>query len=324
MIVPAAVVRRHNQSQKYIQDFGAKIKERLLIYCEKQGYAFLWRIKELDSISEKIETGRYSKWSEIEDLFACSIIIPSLKHEEKVLEFLKVEYPLVKLTLRNSKKKAPDVFRFDSTRYISTMNFPDGSFQYFEVQIRTVFEHAWITTTHDLVYKNNILDWKRLRLASEMKANIELLDNIVMSFEENTSIHIKNNWPEIEIKVRLQNFIFDCFDSKILPDEYLPRDISRMVDNFYKLIKIDLRNLDDDKKNIYLDDLFNFLKIKFHDHLKSNSFPLSISLHQFIFGLLHQEDFIKLDSKLNFAVTNELKLFFSATATIKSTFDFNG
>lgn len=324
MIVPAEVRRRFNQSAKYIELSGKKIKEQLSNYCSKNGYAFLWRVKELESISEKIETGRYSKWSDLDDLFACSIIVPSLKHEAEVLSFLETVYPSIKVTQRNTKKKAPDVFRFDTTRYISEMFLSDGSVQKFEIQIRTVFEHAWITTTHDLVYKNNILDWKRLRLASEMKANIELLDNIVMSFEENTSIHIKNNWPEIETKVRLQNFIFDCFDSKILPDEYLPRDISRMVDNFYKLIKIDLRNLDDDKKNIYLDDLFNFLKIKFHDHLKSNSFPLSISLHQFIFGLLHQEDFIKLDSKLNFAVTNELKLFFSATATIKSTFDFNG
>ena len=65
--------------------------------------------------------------------------------------------------MRNSTKKSPDVFRFDSTRIICKSQNHQGSDEAifkipFEIQSLTSFEHAWQVTTHSLTYKSNEID----------------------------------------------------------------------------------------------------------------------------------------------------------------------
>jgi hypothetical protein len=108
-----------------------------------------------DSVSEKIETGRFTRWSDLDDLFACCIVIPTLADEMGVLELLRGAFQQVEHRARASTRKDRSVFRFDSTRFIGTLwpipnNEPAAGISdiRFEVQIRTAFEHAWSVTTH--------------------------------------------------------------------------------------------------------------------------------------------------------------------------------
>lgn len=320
MIIPPEINRKYKEIHNYVEFHASKIKEKIYRYCEKKEYAFLSRVKQPESLSEKIESGRFKKWSEIDDLFACNIIIPTLKHEETVLEYLSKEYPQCKLILRDTMKKAPDVFRFDSTRYLSKINLPHESELLFEVQIRTVFEHAWITTTHDLVYKYHNIDWKRLRLAAELKANIEMLDNIILAFEENTSFRKENTWPEINSKIEIQKFINNCFANNLLPSEYLPNDVTRFVNTLFKLISLNpLFNQFDQEK--YVSASIEFLRECFLSY-KKDSFPMSISLTQLIFGHLFDAGMIKDERTFTPIITSELELFFPTTKKIKDRFDF--
>ena len=116
MIYPSILERKYDEYRPFVEEAAKKVKETLLNFSDRQGYAFISRIKSIESIAEKIETGRFKKWSEIDDLFACTIIIPTLSHEEEVISFCKNTFEIIRITKRGQNKKSPDTFRFDSTR----------------------------------------------------------------------------------------------------------------------------------------------------------------------------------------------------------------
>jgi hypothetical protein len=108
-----------NDFLKVVEDreLQNRSKETLLNFCDNKGYAFTSRIKRVESLAEKIETGRFKKWSDLDDLFACTVIIPTLLHEKEVIEFCKSAFEIIRTVKRGQNKKSPDTFRFDSTRY---------------------------------------------------------------------------------------------------------------------------------------------------------------------------------------------------------------
>ena len=88
--------------------------------------------------------------------------------------------------------KPPDVFRFDATRCYCRIRHAEPepeleprAFEItFEIQIKTAFEHAWSVVTHDLVYKTDDISWTKRRLAAQLKAMVEQIDEaLVDNFE---------------------------------------------------------------------------------------------------------------------------------------------
>jgi hypothetical protein len=110
------------------------------------------------------------------------------------LEFLERAFVTVRIKRRGSSNKAPEVFRFDTTRFIGKLRIPenistdDPLYQIqFEVQVPSAFEHAWSVTTHALTYKGEHVEWNRFRLAAQLKAAVEQLDILILAFEETSS-----------------------------------------------------------------------------------------------------------------------------------------
>src|SRR5580698_10811086 len=179
MIVPAALTRKFNDLEMALRQLSEEVRRTVHTYCNSNaGFAYSDRLKAIESLAEKIETGRYEKWSDLDDLFGCCVIIPTLAEEQDVLEFLKKAFVHVTTRHRGDSKKAPDVFRFEATRFIGKLSPTDttktSSPLYttcFEVQIRTAFEHACAVTTH-AVYKGGSVDWRARRLAAHLKAAV--------------------------------------------------------------------------------------------------------------------------------------------------------
>ncbi|NEQ38943.1 MAG: hypothetical protein F6K40_22785 [Okeania sp. SIO3I5] len=154
MIYPSILDRKYNQYQPFVEEVAKQVKETLLKFCDTKGYAFTSRIKTIESLAEKIETGRFQKWSDLDDLFACTIIIPTLSHEKEVTEFCKSKFEIIKgkTVKRGQNKKSPDTFKFDSTRIYAQLKSNNDIIQEnelsiyqikFEIQIKSAFEHAW-------------------------------------------------------------------------------------------------------------------------------------------------------------------------------------
>jgi ppGpp synthetase/RelA/SpoT-type nucleotidyltranferase len=218
MSYPSILERRYNEYSPFLEGTAKQVKSILVNFCEIHGYAFSSRIKTIESLAEKIETCRFKSWSNLDDLFACTIIIPTLFHEEEVTKFCKDIFQIERTTKRGQNRKSPDTFKFDSTRIYAKLrrsehinnsellNIYDITF---EIQIKSAFEHAWSVSTHDLVYKNDEIDWKKLRLAAQIKANVEQLDTLILAFDRTSSIITECDNFDLKIKrqVLLQSVI---------------------------------------------------------------------------------------------------------------------
>lgn len=309
MIYPSILDRKYQEYKPFVETVSERVRETLTNYCEqRRGYAFTSRIKTIESLAEKIETGRFKKWSDLDDLFACTVIIPTLLHEKEVIEFCKNTFNIIGTVKRGQNKKAPDTFRFDSTRLYAQLKKNDDLDQdnslsiykiRFEIQIKSAFEHAWAVSTHDLVYKNSEIDWRRLRLAAQIKATVEQLDTLILAFQE-TSIFIEDNdYSEIKIKRQLANEINKLLENKI-PDELRPKDMSRFCDNLYRLIVNagKEKNIKQIMKQI----------VREVQSIPTNQIPLSISLFQYFLAILIDKKIIEppIDN-YHWHITDELK-----------------
>jgi len=221
MIVPALVDRKYALIRPYVARAAEHVRDLVRGFCEEKGYAFIGRIKEADSLAEKIETGRFARWSDLDDLYACSIIVPTLAEEAGALSFLTERFEVNEIRGRGTTLQNPEVFRFDATRFIGQLRtdaIPAASDELrsirFEVQVRTAFEHAWSVTTRAFAYKADRVDWRRVRLAAQLKAAVEQMDNLVAGFEGMVATISEQNWPEISAKKKIEEFFREQFESR--------------------------------------------------------------------------------------------------------------
>lgn len=245
MIYPSILERKYHEYYPFVEEVAKRVKATMLNFCEHQGYALTSRIKTIESLAEKIETGRLKKWSDLDDLFGCTVIIPTLLQEQEVREFCQDTFDVIRTIKRGQSKKAPDTFRFDSTRIYARLKKPEGESLdnllsihniTFEIQIKSAFEHAWAVSTHALVYKSSEIDWKRLRLAAQIKATVEQLDMLILAFDQASSIIDESDYPEIKHKRQLAKLTNELFAQNKIPEELKPKDMTRFCNNLYSIL----------------------------------------------------------------------------------------
>jgi ppGpp synthetase/RelA/SpoT-type nucleotidyltranferase len=333
MLVPPYLQRKFDFNEMYIKYVAKAVRDTLLIFCEKNEFAFIHRLKNIESLAEKLESGRFENWSEIDDMFACAIIIPNLNYENDVINFLETTFLEVDTKRRGSTLKAPDVFRFDSTRFIGKLRPREGDSQNpiiynisFEIQIRTAFEHAWAVTTHSLTYKNQIIDWKRQRLASQLKASAEQMDMLAISFDQASQYIQEYEWPEVKVKKDIIVLFNEALDKGLIKEELIPKDWTRFCDNIYRLIIAteDAKEMSPLKRARYVQ---KCLRIFFDEleKLGPQKIPLSISLLQLTFGILSDCGFLKPPLRDYYPlITDELVTFYPSVSSFDRKFDFEG
>ena len=121
LITPQRITSKYRAVEPYLEPLRDRIRQIVHAFSDKRGFVVSSRVKTLESLAEKIETGRYRSWSDLDDLVAMTVVVPTLSNEEEVLDFLKTVFEGVLIKRRGSTKKAPDVFRFDSTRFIGKL-----------------------------------------------------------------------------------------------------------------------------------------------------------------------------------------------------------
>jgi ppGpp synthetase/RelA/SpoT-type nucleotidyltranferase len=300
MILDPKLYSKYKLYFPYFEFIQNKVDETLLNFSKKNGFAYSSRLKTFESLCEKIETGRYSSWNDIDDLIGCVIIIPNLSQEIEVLKFLESVFEIDIARKRGSTFKNYDTFKFDSTRLIARLKKTDEKANdeifniKFEVQIRSAFEHAWSVTTHDLAYKSPTITWQMLRLSTQLKSSVEQLDMIVLGAKEVSKQITKYKWPEIDIKIEILKFLNTSFEKSLIPNELKPKDFSRLVDNIYYLIinNLNIRNSKQWKKK--LKQITDTLNDEF-EAFQNQGFPRSLSLYQIVLGILAKHNLLSQD-----------------------------
>ena len=255
------------------------VKSFLLPFCTQQGYPYISRIKTEPSICQKIETGRFERLLDIDDLVAFTIIIPTGSHEQGCLDFLHGSFDVINVKTRARSVSNPRQFTFDSTRVYIRHRCPQWDENksktiykiICEVQIRTALEHAWVTATHDVVYKSQTMNWQKVRLAAQIKAQVETIDQIFNNFEEFSKLVESLKWREGEQVTEVIKFFDSLAEKGIVPAEMVPDDRIRLSDNAIRVLsKKSLSDLSGTLESISTE----FVKIA------SEGFPQSLTLLQ--------------------------------------------
>ena len=248
MPVPSRLEEAYSEARPAVEAVSQYVSSTVRPWCDKNDFLFSGRLKTVESLSEKLESGRYDRWSSLDDLYACSVVVPTAAREGVVVDYLRRIFEEVELRPRNSTKKAPEVFRFDSTRFIGKLRITEGlelppgsSMVRFEVQVPSAFEHAWAVVTHDLVYKSPDMDWRKARLAAQLKAGVEQIELIIAGFEANLDFVAQSSYPEIDAKQAIIDTFKRLMDDETVSLALTPQSWSRFAENFYGLMSKSLR-----------------------------------------------------------------------------------
>jgi ppGpp synthetase/RelA/SpoT-type nucleotidyltranferase len=238
----------YNECRPQFDTLAKEVKDTLKPCVEEKGWFFLYRVKEIESFALKIETGRVSEPSKMEDFFACTIVVPTIG---KITEAESLVHDLYRSAYRRPKDnatthKAASNFDFDDLRlYVERQAVLSGKNPelegiIFEVQIKTVLQYAWSIATHDLIYKSDTINWPLERIAYQVKA---MLEHAEVAIAEATTLAStpavsKSNEHTISLLQLIKQI------NEIWPKEKLPTDIKRLAETIFDIFRCCDLNVD--------------------------------------------------------------------------------
>jgi len=290
VIVPTEVQQWYGENRARLETLEREVRGAMEKLAKDRGYLYSGRIKTVASLAEKIDLGRIASFTDLDDAYAGTIVIPTYAHESDVRQFLSAAFFEVRVRARGEASKASDSFRFDSTRVYLTLRRPEEATSehqrlLFEVQILSAFDYAWQKVTHDLVYKHETVDWQRSRAAAQMKAVVEQLDAIAQHFDSFAPTVARSNWPEIDAKNETVSHLESLFTLGKLPEELKPAFASRVAEAVIAFLENDgcrPRALVERARAV-MADLDAFI-----DRTAPRDIPRSLTLAQLIFGVSYR------------------------------------
>ena len=161
---------------------------RLRSLCESKKWLFADRMKNEESALARLQLGDVPSLSALLDFYAAAVIVPTRNHLEAATAEVSALFEVVEV--RKERNADPRAFPYDDIHvYVelgsSALSAKDDPIRVkrFEVQVRTGLQYSWWWATHDVIYKGGIQDWRAHRLASQVRANLELLDDILANLE---------------------------------------------------------------------------------------------------------------------------------------------
>lgn len=160
-----------------------------------------------------------------------------------ILEFLDGAFVSEAIKGRGVAQKPAEVFRFDAPRFIGRLGdqqalgrLPGVDEILFEVQVLTALEYAWQVATHDQVFKGERVDWRRERLAAELKATVEQADTLIASFDAAASAIAASPFPATERRALVVGFCLEQIEVGTIAEHLAPTSWVRFGDNVVNLV----------------------------------------------------------------------------------------
>jgi ppGpp synthetase/RelA/SpoT-type nucleotidyltranferase len=279
----------HSNRKVLIDRLASEIKDQLKPLVESKGWFFAYRVKELESFALKIETGRTSQPERLEDFFACTIVVPTLKQVPEAEELVSSLYDIQERRPKNDEEthKESSNFVFDDLRlYVARRPSSSGKNEdlegvAFEVQIKTILQHAWAVATHDLIYKTDGASWAKERIAFQVKAMLEHAEVAIAEAESlSGALGVSKTDQKTTETVKLIELIKNVWS----PDS-LPKDVKRLAENIYGLMRACEVSVD------------AFLQIIQIEQARVGQLPTNLSPYAFVVQALANNTTIKFKDK---------------------------
>ena len=177
----------------------------------------------------------------MEDFFACTIVVSTITEIGKAEELVFRRYDRKERRPAEDHftKKASSSFLFDDLRLYAAMR-PQISGKHqdldgiiFEVQIKTILQHAWSVVTHDMIYKTDAVSWPLERIAYQVKA---MLEHAEISVSEAVVLARSRGVAREDQRTRdVVGVIGDL--RRLWLEEQLPMDVKRLATNILELLR---------------------------------------------------------------------------------------
>lgn len=204
------------------------------------------RIKPKESLIAKVEKEGYKNPAdEVEDLVACRLIVKSNSDIAGILEKIKEIFNIERQNFRTYR--SPREFIYDDIQLI--LSFKDSPFlsnkeilgKKFELQIRTGLENVLAEVVRKETYKTDILTWQKERTASELRANLELVDLILSDFLTVAAIQEEKDYEPYQRRNKIIKLLKDVWSTEKLPEDL--RRASIIIENYLKLAEAKVEDL---------------------------------------------------------------------------------
>lgn len=255
----------------------ATVDDILRPICHKKKWHYESRIKEPLSYALKVDMGRTDKIKELEDFFACTVVV---RNNSEIDDAIKSIEGFATVKERKPKDAhitphRPSNFDFDDLRLYAIIR-PDPSSKpkpydniVFEIQVKTFLFHAWSMATHDLTYKSDEVSWGKERIAYQVRAMLEHAEITIQEAAKLSQVSAlnKENKEVAELKKIIQTL------KATWPSAQLPADIRRLAGNILSVLN---------ETEITIERWESLLQIK----KVANAIPINESPYQFSVRLI--------------------------------------
>ena len=210
---------------------------------------FISRIKDIESFAQKIETGRVYNPARMEDFYAATIVVATSREIVIATEMIDNEFEIVRRRPSDDSvtHKTPATFDFDDLRLYVKMKsttmerYPRLIDVVFEIQIKTILQHAWSLATHQLIYKSTTVNWPLERIAFQIKAMLEHAEVAIAEANilAETSSIAKSDKKTVA-KTELLSYIQNTWNT-----ERLPGNLRRLADSILEVLQLCGLSVDD-------------------------------------------------------------------------------
>jgi ppGpp synthetase/RelA/SpoT-type nucleotidyltranferase len=204
------------------------------------------RIKQKESLMAKIEKEGYKNPAhEVEDLVACRLIVKSNSDIEAILNKIKEIFNIERQISRTYR--SPNEFVYDDIQLVLT--FKDSPFisnkqilgKRFELQIRTGLQDALAEVIHGETYKTDTLTWQKERTASELRANLELVEVILSDFPKVSSIQEEKEYKPYQKRNEIITLLKAFWSVEKVPEDL--RRASIIIEEYLRLAEANIEDL---------------------------------------------------------------------------------
>lgn len=250
----------YSQKRPLYELLSKKVRDLIdeVLHSEKINYASIeFRAKTIESFKRKLEKGITFKPEEMQDLAGIRIIGYVKSDIEKTTEIVKKLFEIDEnRSMDKSAILGTDKVGYRSIHLIAKypkertkwIEYKQFEGLYFEIQIRTILQHAWAEIQHDRNYKfSGILPKEIQRRFSLLSGHLELADNEFDSISQaiekySTQVSEKTKMGDLKIPIdstSLRQYLIDNFG-----DIHAIKPIFGPEDNASKELINELKDMD--------------------------------------------------------------------------------